>query len=311
MKQSIRPFSEQGHYTEVHNLVFDYIMPRVSLKAFKVLCLILRRTKGWGKKNDEISYRQIKEGTGIKTNDTVSKALDELLDFGCILRRKSDEQFDTITYALNLKFEVPVEEIYEQNPCSKNEQASSKNEQAKPENASSKIEQGGGGASSKIEPMPCSKNEQAPSSKIEHTKAIYESSTNQNNKLGVVDKGGQKKSAASPEEIQSAVLEVLGETVNFKMGAFSPKSKTLLNSFVRAAVYQGRTADDVRVWRERLPHYLQADPENFTPPTLHQLVSTFSRVLEFQPKPKNNGVPSAAQRRAIAEKYKNQSREQP
>ena len=102
----IKPFHDQGHYTEVHNMAFDYIMPRVSGSAWKVLCLIIRKTKGWGKRSDEISYSQIKDGTGIKNDLTVKKALGELLKLGCILKRAGETQFKPTRYALNRNFAI-------------------------------------------------------------------------------------------------------------------------------------------------------------------------------------------------------------
>jgi hypothetical protein len=106
----IKPFQEQGHYTEVHNLAFDYIMPRVSSSAWKVLSLIIRRTKGWGKKFDEIPYAQIKEGTGIKSDPTVDKALKQLRQMGCILSKKGATQFESTKYMLNRNF--TIEDMY-------------------------------------------------------------------------------------------------------------------------------------------------------------------------------------------------------
>jgi hypothetical protein len=83
---TVRPFAEHGHYTEVHDAVFDVIMKRCPPNAFKVLCLILRKTRGWRKDSDSISYTQIRNGTGIASDTTVHTALKWLHDQGMILR---------------------------------------------------------------------------------------------------------------------------------------------------------------------------------------------------------------------------------
>lgn len=114
MKNSVRPFSEQGHYTEVHNLVLDHIMPRVSANAFKVLCLVLRRTKGWKKGSDALSYTQIKEGTGIKADPTVSRAIKELLEGDYIVTitgtNNGIASHTATTFSLNRNFKINTKE---------------------------------------------------------------------------------------------------------------------------------------------------------------------------------------------------------
>lgn len=95
------------------NALFDRVQPKLSLSAWAVLCVIVRRTRGWGKKYDAISYEQIKAATGIKSTATIAKALNELLSeipFGkAILRRqKSSERTascrEATRYALNPHF---------------------------------------------------------------------------------------------------------------------------------------------------------------------------------------------------------------
>ncbi len=100
MNDAVFPFAEQGNFTQVHNHVFDVIMPIVSPSAFKVLCFVIRKTRGYHKKSDELSYSQILEGTGIASPTTISKAICELVDEGYILQKKGN-QFDTASYALN------------------------------------------------------------------------------------------------------------------------------------------------------------------------------------------------------------------
>lgn len=78
MKPAVRPFAEQGNYISMHRILFDVVMPILSPNAWKVLCFIVRKTVGWHKEFDVISYSQIQVGTGIKSPNAVSLALHEL-----------------------------------------------------------------------------------------------------------------------------------------------------------------------------------------------------------------------------------------
>lgn len=110
MSITIRPFDEQGRYTEFHNYVLDCLMPQLSPNAWKCLCFIIRKTKGWHKDSDDLSFSQIKKGTGIKSDPTVSKALKELEQASCILvKRKPDDQWASNTYRLNTALEITVD----------------------------------------------------------------------------------------------------------------------------------------------------------------------------------------------------------
>lgn len=108
-------FAETGHFTCVPNALFDWVQPLLSLSAWSVLCVIVRRTRGWGKSSDAISYQQIKKATGLKSDATVAKALAELLSEECfgqslICRQTPDDslrrQGGTTCYVLNSRFEV-------------------------------------------------------------------------------------------------------------------------------------------------------------------------------------------------------------
>ena len=123
----VKPFAEQGRFTQVHNLCFDQIMPRVSGSAWKVLCLIVRHTRGKQKKFDGFPYAGIKSGTGIKSDTTVAAALRELTEismFGTpvLLKREGDKNGQTshtaTKYMLNPNFEIVLgrdEETPQQN----------------------------------------------------------------------------------------------------------------------------------------------------------------------------------------------------
>jgi hypothetical protein len=73
------PFKQDSHFTKTPNVCFDHLMPLLSGSAFKLLMHLIRKTEGWGKASDEMSYEQIRKETGIKSNSTVASSLRELL----------------------------------------------------------------------------------------------------------------------------------------------------------------------------------------------------------------------------------------
>ena len=83
-KPAIKPFARQGHFTALDNAVIDCLMPELSGAELKVLLLVIRRTRGWQKEEDSLSYRQITEGTGIRSSSTVSRAVNKLQKMGCL-----------------------------------------------------------------------------------------------------------------------------------------------------------------------------------------------------------------------------------
>jgi hypothetical protein len=138
-KANTQPFADQGRWTAIHNFVFDEIMPVVSGNTFKVLSLIIRRTKGHDQKSAALSYGEIMDGTGIKSEATINKALDELAGietFGSalILVKRGEENGVTShranRYALNRKFVFDSAKVAPttENHASKNEAYASKNE---------------------------------------------------------------------------------------------------------------------------------------------------------------------------------------
>jgi hypothetical protein len=98
-------------------------MPRISANAWKVLCFVIRKTWGWEdkdsptgrKEKDQISYSQIREGTGIRSDTTISGALDELIDYehpqqGYLLREPAGDHKQGWVYCLNVGLELTVAE---------------------------------------------------------------------------------------------------------------------------------------------------------------------------------------------------------
>lgn len=111
-------FAEQGHFTAVHNLTFRVVMPQLSGSAWKVLCFLISETVGYNRRSELLSYSAIKEGTGIKSSATISKALGELLSdepFGCplIVRQLGAPcgaaSHESGRYGLNLKCTVALQ----------------------------------------------------------------------------------------------------------------------------------------------------------------------------------------------------------
>jgi hypothetical protein len=94
------------------NYLFDHIMPLVKPNAWKILCLIIRKTRGWHKTADQISFSQIKAGTGISSDETVSNALKQLVEGNYILAKKGG-QWDATEYAINTGFSTTIIEVEE------------------------------------------------------------------------------------------------------------------------------------------------------------------------------------------------------
>jgi hypothetical protein len=120
--RTIRPFGAPGH-TQFDNNILDYIMPRISASAWKILCFVIRKTWGWEdkdsptgrKERDEIAYSQMREGTGIRSDTTISRALDELVDHehperGYLLREPAADHKQGWVYRLNIGLELTITE---------------------------------------------------------------------------------------------------------------------------------------------------------------------------------------------------------
>ncbi len=113
MSVKVKPFAEHGHYTSVHDAVFDVVMPFCPPNAFKVLMFVLRKTRGWKKEEDVLRYAEIKAGTGIKSDATLAKELDWLRSKKLLIARSEDGgehakgDRRAPAYSLNRDFEVP------------------------------------------------------------------------------------------------------------------------------------------------------------------------------------------------------------
>jgi phage replication O-like protein O len=70
-------------FTPFHHYIIEEIMPDLKGNTWKVFSFILRKTMGWNKEEDDISYSQIQDGCQMG-RATVGRALDELTEKGYI-----------------------------------------------------------------------------------------------------------------------------------------------------------------------------------------------------------------------------------
>lgn len=107
----IRPFDPRANYTRFHNYLLDTIMPDLRPNSWKVLCYIVRKTTGWNKDAEQLSYSQLRQGTGIKSDPTLSDAIRELVDRGYVVVQK--DTWEANTYNLNTTIEITVSSAIE------------------------------------------------------------------------------------------------------------------------------------------------------------------------------------------------------
>nr|DAM99290.1 MAG TPA: replication protein O [Caudoviricetes sp.] len=69
---------------QIANAVIDEYLSQMSGNALKCYILIVRKTRGWQKTHDSLSISQIKKFTGIRKEETVQKAINELIALGLI-----------------------------------------------------------------------------------------------------------------------------------------------------------------------------------------------------------------------------------
>ncbi len=125
MAENARTFIFQGiddvTYTQVPDVFFDFLMPRLTGAELKVLLYVARRTFGFKKKRDDISFSQIcsgittregkvlDEGTGL-SKSTAQIAVKGLLSKEVIVanKRSSRERGnEPTTYSLKFRKVVP------------------------------------------------------------------------------------------------------------------------------------------------------------------------------------------------------------
>jgi len=101
MSGTKKPFADP-EYTQVSNDALDYVLPVCSPACWKLLSAIIRKTKGWHKAEDELSYSQLELLTGM-ARATVAEAIKEALEAGYIERKRAGVSFE---YSLNKDFEL-------------------------------------------------------------------------------------------------------------------------------------------------------------------------------------------------------------
>ena len=117
-RENSAPFEGYGHprFTTVPDLFLDHQMQHLSGSAVKVMLYVFRRTYGWKKDEDAISYQQflkgiwnrdgeqVDEGAGVSER-SLSSALEELEQQGLIFRHRlfgADGSKLTTVYELNI-----------------------------------------------------------------------------------------------------------------------------------------------------------------------------------------------------------------
>ncbi|OOR88000.1 hypothetical protein B0181_09225 [Moraxella caviae] len=177
---------------QVPNAFVDEMLDKISGNACKVYLLIVRKTRGWNKEADRISYSQIQRAAGI-ARATVSGALDELEAHGLIKVKHGGEK-SANEYSLNDDFSGSKIEPVKNCTSSKNAPAGSK-----------------------IEPKP--------SSKIEHTEIHNTKTTYTKNKSEYVH---THQNLENPKDLQSD--EQAGKTSSAKKSNADKKFKKYLTA---------------------------------------------------------------------------------
>lgn len=84
---------EHGKYAQVHNLILDTLaVARFTASEFRVILFLLRKTYGYGKKEDDLSLRKWAEGTDTDKTQ-VSRTLADLIEKNVIYRSESPIPF--------------------------------------------------------------------------------------------------------------------------------------------------------------------------------------------------------------------------
>lgn len=84
----INEYVKSGGFTVLPNILVDEVAKLVSPTAFVMLILVVRRTLGWHKATSTLSSRLASQLAGC-TPKTANKALNELVEYGILLRDTS------------------------------------------------------------------------------------------------------------------------------------------------------------------------------------------------------------------------------
>lgn len=86
---------------QVPNAFVDEAMGMISPAATVLYLFIVRKTRGWQKQADHISLSQFQKETSIKSRTTVVRALDELIQYGIVIKYDDHPQAKGNVYSLN------------------------------------------------------------------------------------------------------------------------------------------------------------------------------------------------------------------
>ena len=103
----MKPFQNAGQYTVFENAILDTVLPMCSPNEWKILCVAIRKTVGWHKKEDVISLSQFQKASGM-SRPTVIKATEEAVNHGFLIRTKKGNSF---SYQLNTELEIGKEPL--------------------------------------------------------------------------------------------------------------------------------------------------------------------------------------------------------
>ena len=124
----------QDQFLALHNYLFDQIMPMLSASGWKVLCFILRRTRGYQSNDASLSYDDIQLGAGI-ARKTVSDALKEIKSLGLITAKPDPHKHAATIYSWNQSYKAKL-----LRSSSKSELPTGSSESELPKRSSSKSE---------------------------------------------------------------------------------------------------------------------------------------------------------------------------
>lgn len=95
---------------QLPNAFVDSMLDKVSGNACKIYLVIVRKTRGWHKESDRLSYSQLLKITGIGSYSTIEKAIDELLSIG-LINVKTGNVKASNEYSLNDNFCSTTESV--------------------------------------------------------------------------------------------------------------------------------------------------------------------------------------------------------
>jgi phage replication O-like protein O len=104
------------NFTQIPNNYFDTIMGQLNGSENLIFLAIMRKTFGWNKSKDNISYTQLAKVTGISSYSTIKKAIDSLIDKKLIIADNNGIG-KTMSYSVNV--ENSPENVENTNPYRK------------------------------------------------------------------------------------------------------------------------------------------------------------------------------------------------